>query len=138
MSPAQRLSPFGVTVFTEITELARRHDAINLGQGFPDWDGPEFAKEAAARSMRDGGADQYPPSPGIPQLREAVSDRYGPLLGRSLDPDAEITITSGCTEGLAASFLGLIDPGDELVIIQPFYDSYPVNVALAGARPSFV
>lgn len=138
MSSSQRLAPFGVTIFTEITELAVRHDAINLGQGFPDWDGPDFAKEAAAASMAEGGSDQYPPSPGIPGLRRAVADRYGPLLGRRLDPDGEITITSGCTEGLAASFLGLVDPGDEVVIVQPFYDSYPVNVSLAAARPRYV
>lgn len=138
MSPSQRLAPFGVTIFSEITELAVRHDAINLGQGFPDWDGPDYAKEAAARSMAEGGSDQYPPSPGIPALRRAVADRYGPLLGRRLDPDGEITITSGCTEGLAASFLGLVDPDDEVVIVQPFYDSYPVNVSLAAARPRYV
>lgn len=135
---AQRLAPFGVTIFTEMTALAAEHGAINLGQGFPDWDGPEFVKEAAARSMAEGGRDQYPPSSGIPELRTAVAERYGPLLGRSLDPATEITITSGCTEGLAASFLGLVDPGDEVVIIEPYYDSYPVNVSLAGAVPRFV
>jgi L-glutamine---4-(methylsulfanyl)-2-oxobutanoate aminotransferase len=138
MSVSDRLAPFGVTIFTEMTRLALEHDAINLGQGFPNWDGAAFVKEAAARSMADGGNDQYPPSPGIPELRAAIARRYGPLLGRSLDAETEITVTCGCTEALAASFLGLIDPGDEVVIIEPYYDAYPVNVALAGATPRYV
>lgn len=138
MRVARRLEPFGVTVFTEITALAGEHGAINLGQGFPDWDGPEFAKQAAIASIREGGADQYPPSPGIPALRRALADRYGPLLGRDLDPDDEITVTSGCTEGLAASFLGLLDPGDEVILIEPYYDSYPVGMALSGATPRYL
>jgi aspartate/methionine/tyrosine aminotransferase len=129
---ARRLRPFGVTVFSEITALAERHGAINLGQGFPNWDGPDFIKQAAARSL-EGGRDQYPPSPGIPALRAAIAARYGPLLGRSLDPDTEVTVTAGCTEALAAGFLGLIDPGDEVILIEPFYDAYPVDAALAGA-----
>ena len=138
MRIARCLQPFGVTVFTEITALAGEYGAVNLGQGFPDWDGPEFAKQAAIASMDAGGADQYPPSPGIPALRRALADRYGPLLGRDLDPDDEITVTSGCTEGLAASFLGLIDPGDEVILIEPYYDSYPVGMALSGARPRYL
>lgn len=135
MPVSDRLAPFGVTVFTEMTQLALEHDAINLGQGFPNWDGAGFVKEAAARSMAEGGHDQYPPSPGIPSLRDAIARRYGDLLGRELDPGNEITVTCGCTEALAASFLGLLDPGDEVVIIEPFYDAYPVNAALAGAIP---
>ncbi len=132
MPVARRLAPFGVTIFTEITNLAQQHGAINLGQGFPNWDGPDFIKQAAARSL-EGGRDQYPASPGIPELRNAIADRYGPLLGRELDPETEITITTGCTEALAATFLGLIDPGDEVVLIEPFFDAYPVDAALAGA-----
>ena len=138
MSVARRLAPFGVTIFTEMTQLAIEHDAINLGQGFPNWDGADFVKEAAARSMAEGGHDQYPPSPGIPQLRAAIADRYGPLLGRGLDPDSEITVTCGCTEALAASFLGLVDPGDEVIVIEPFYDAYPVYIAMSGATARFV
>lgn len=137
MPVAKRLEPFGVTIFTEMSELARARGAINLGQGFPNWDGPDFVKEAAAASMR-GGADQYPPMPGIPELRQAIAAHYGPLLGRDLDPASEITVTSGCTEALAATFLGLIDPGDGVILIEPFYDSYPVNVALAAATPRYV
>ncbi|HEX6947801.1 MAG TPA: methionine aminotransferase [Acidimicrobiia bacterium] len=138
MSVSARLQPFGVTIFTEMTALAQAHGAINLGQGFPDWDGPDFVKTAAAESMTHGGSDQYPPMSGIPQLRQAVAERYGPLLGRDLDPDAEVSITCGCTEAICASLLGLVDPGDEVVIVNPYYDSYPVGVALAGAVPRHV
>lgn len=138
MPVSNRLAPFGVTIFTEMTELAIEHDAINLGQGFPNWDGADFVKEAAARSMGEGGHDQYPPSPGIPELRQAIADRYDSLLGREIDPSTEVTVTCGCTEALAASFLGLIDPGDEVVLIEPFYDAYPVHVALAGAKARYV
>jgi len=138
VTTADRLAPFGVTIFSEMTALALEHDAINLGQGFPNWEGAGFVKEAAARSMIGGDADQYPPSPGIPGLRQVIADRYGPLLGRDLDPGAEVTVTCGCTEALAASFLGLVNPGEEVVLIEPFYDAYPVYVAMAGAVPRFV
>lgn len=138
MEISDRLASFGVTIFTEMTELAHEHDAINLGQGFPNWDGADFVKRAAVAAIESGGHDQYPPSPGIPGLRRAVADHYGPLLQRELSPVTEITITCGCTEGLAAAFLGLVDPGDEVVLIEPFYDAYPVNVALAGAVARYV
>jgi aspartate/methionine/tyrosine aminotransferase len=138
MAVADRLTPFGVTIFTEMTTLAVEHDAINLGQGFPNWPGVGFVKEAASRSMISGDHDQYPPSPGIPRLRQAIADRYSPLFGRDLDPGSEITVTCGCTEALAASFLGLFNPGDEVILIEPFYDSYPVDAALAGAVPKYV
>ena len=118
--------------------MAIDHGAINLGQGFPNWDGADFVKAAAASSMAEGGNDQYPPSPGIAPLREAIAQRYGPLLDRDLNPDSEITVTCGCTEALAASFLGLVNPGNEVVIIEPYYDAYPVDVALAGATPRYV
>jgi len=138
MTISRRLQPFGVTIFTEMTTLARDHGAINLGQGFPDWEGAAFAKEAAAVSMKQGEADQYPPSAGIPELRAAVASRYTGLLGRSVDPDNEVTVTCGCTEALTACFLGLIDPRDEIVVIEPYYDSYPVGIAMAGAIPRYV
>jgi aspartate/methionine/tyrosine aminotransferase len=138
LAVSDRLAPFGVTIFSEMTALAAEYGAINLGQGFPNWDGADFIKEAATRSMTEGGNDQYPPSPGIPELREAIARRYGPLLGRDLDPGAEITVTCGCTEALTAAFLGLINPGDEVVLIEPYYDSYPVHVAITGAVPKYV
>jgi aspartate/methionine/tyrosine aminotransferase len=138
MAVSDRLAPFGVTIFSEMSALALALDAINLGQGFPNWDGAGFVKEAAARSLAEGGHDQYPPSQGVLALREAIAARYGPLLGRSLDPAGEVTVTCGCTEALAASFLGLIDPGDEVVLIEPFYDAYPVFVSMTGAVPRFL
>jgi aspartate/methionine/tyrosine aminotransferase len=138
MSTADRLAPFGVTIFTEMTALAVEHGAINLGQGFPNWAGAGFVKEAAIRSMAGAEHDQYPPSPGVPALRQAIAAKYGPLLGRELDPAVEVTVTSGCTEALAASFLGLVNPGDEVVLIEPYYDSYPACAAMAGAIPRFV
>jgi L-glutamine---4-(methylsulfanyl)-2-oxobutanoate aminotransferase len=138
MSVSKRLQPYGVTIFTEMTALATAHSAINLGQGFPDWEGASFAKRAAAASLERGDADQYPPSSGIPELRRSIAERYEGLLGWPVDPDTEVTVTCGCTEGLAASMLGLVDPGDEVVIIEPYYDSYPVDVSLAGAIPRHV
>jgi aspartate/methionine/tyrosine aminotransferase len=138
MTVAGRLAPFGVTIFSEMSALALELDAINLGQGFPNWDGAGFVKDAAARSLAEGGHDQYPPSQGVLALREAIAARYGPLLGRELDPAGEVTVTCGCTEALAASFLGLIDPGDEVILIEPFYDAYPVFVSMTGAVPRFL
>ena len=128
---AARLQPFGVTIFTEMSALAAEVGAINLGQGFPNWDGADLAKQAAIASMASGN-DQYPPSNGIPELRRAIARRYGPRLGRSIDPDTEVTVTTGCTEALAASMLGLVEPGDEVVVIEPFYDAYPADLALAA------
>jgi len=138
MYVADRLASYGVTIFSEMTALAVEHGAINLGQGFPNWDGADFVKQAAVRSLEEGGNDQYPPSQGIPELRGAIADRYGPLLGRPLDPATEVTITCGCTEALAASFLGLVNPGDEVILIEPFYDAYPVFVSMTGAVPRYL
>lgn len=138
MAVADRLAPFGVTIFSEMTALANEYGAINLGQGFPNWDGSAVAKEAAASSMAEGGHDQYPPSHGVTALRQAIAGRYGPMLGRELDPEREVTVTTGCTEALAAAFLGLVDPGDEVVLIEPYYDAYPVYASMAGAVPRFV
>jgi len=138
VSTSDRLAPFGVTIFTEMSALALEHDAINLGQGFPNWDGADFVKRAATKSLAEGGHDQYPPMPGIPELREAVANRYGLLLGREIDMDTEVTVTTGCTEGLAAAFLGLINPGEEVVLIEPYYDAYPADAAMAGATPRYV
>lgn len=121
-----------------MTALALQHEAVNLGQGFPDWAGPEWVKDAALQSIHSGNADQYPPMPGIPPLREAIADRYQRHLGRPIDPQTEVTVTCGCTEALTATFLGLINPGDEVILIEPYYDSYPAGVAFAGATPKFL
>ena len=137
MSVASRLTAFGQTIFSEITALAAEHGAVNLGQGFPNFDGPEFVKEAAVRAIREG-ANQYAPSAGVAPLATAVAERMSAATGMPIDAEAHVTVTSGCTEALAATFLGLIEPGDEVVLIEPFYDSYPVCAAMASAVPSFV
>ena len=137
METASRWDGFGQTVFTEITELARAHDAINLGQGFPDFDGPEFVKVAAAAAIRSG-ANQYARMFGIPELNRAIAARYEVDTAITVDADTQVTVTSGCTEALAATFLGLVNTGDEVVVIEPFYDSYPACATLAGATARYV
>ena len=134
---ADRLRPFGETVFAEFSRLAIEHDAINLGQGFPSFDGPEFVKEAAIKAIRDG-KGQYAPSPGVPELLQAIAARWQASSGISVDPASNVTVTSGCTEALMATFLGLINPGDEVVLFEPYYDSYRACVSMAGAIPRFV
>ncbi|RMH28046.1 MAG: aminotransferase class I/II-fold pyridoxal phosphate-dependent enzyme [Planctomycetota bacterium] len=134
---AQRLSPFGTTIFTEMTALANRHGAVNLSQGFPDDGGPARAHEAAARAMREG-HNQYAPMPGVAALRRAISAWSAPGLGFEADPDTEITVTSGATEAIAATLIGLVNPGDEVVLFEPYFDSYRAAVAMAGATPRFV
>jgi len=137
MPVSDRLQPFGETIFTTITALANRHQAINLGQGFPNFDGPEFVKAAATAAM-ESGENQYPRSFGVPQLVEAIAARFEADTGLAVDPMAQVTVTSGCTEALAATFLGLLNPGDEVVLIEPTYDAYRPDAALAGAVPRFV
>ena len=132
-----RLRPFGTTIFAEMTALARANDAINLSQGFPDTDGPDALLDAAARALREHD-NQYAPLPGLPSLREAIAGRWAGAGNRLPDPDAEITVTAGCTEAIAATLLGLLEPGDEVILFEPFYDSYRACVALADATPRFV
>lgn len=127
-----RLRPFTSTIFAEMTELAARHDAINLGQGYPDIDGPESMLAAARQAIADG-MNQYPPGAGMAVLREAVAADRNRRYGTDLDPTAEVLITVGATEAISATLLGLVEPGDEVVLIEPFYDSYAAAVALAGA-----
>ncbi len=134
---SQRLARFGSTVFTEISALARKHGAIDLGQGFPGWEGPAFVKAEAARALEHE-SNQYPPSMGIPVLRQAITDRWHKDTAMAIDPDANVTVTSGCTEALAATFLGLFEPGDEVILFEPYYDAYPVGCSLSGAIPRFV
>jgi len=134
---ADRFSPFGTTIFAEMTRLAIEHEAVNLSQGFPDFDGPEFIKDAAAEAIARG-ANQYARTFGIPPLTGAIADSWADHTGARIDPHRTVTVTSGCTEALMASFLGLINPGDEVVLFEPFYDSYRACVAAAGAVPRFV
>ena len=137
MRVSRRLAPFGATVFTKITRRAVETGAINLGQGFPNFDGPDFVKDAAIEAIR-AGHGQYAPSAGIPELGEAIGAKFSDFTGIAVTPGSNVTVTSGCTEALAASFIGLVDPGDGVILIEPTYDSYPVGVALAGGVPSYV
>ncbi|MGH9036085.1 MAG: aminotransferase class I/II-fold pyridoxal phosphate-dependent enzyme, partial [Acidimicrobiia bacterium] len=128
-----RLAPFTSTIFTEMSALAVRTGAVNLGQGFPDTDGPTEVVEAAVAALRSG-LNQYAPGPGVPELRAAVADHQRRFYGIDLDPDSQVVITFGATEGIASSILGLCEPGDEVIIIEPWYDSYGACIALAGAH----
>lgn len=125
------------TIFERMSGLARQHGAINLGQGFPDDQGPLPVREAAARALIEGG-NQYPPMRGLPELRAAVAGHYERTQGLTLDPDAEVTVTSGATEALAAAFLSLISPDDEVVLFQPLYDAYLPLVRRAGGIPRLI
>ena len=126
-----RLARFGESVFTRISRLAAEHQAVNLGQGFPNFDGPEFVKQAACDAIA-AGHGQYARMQGIVELNRAIAERFAADHGVAVDPEREVTVTSGCTEAIAATMLGLVEPGDEVVLVEPFYDSYPAAVAMAG------
>ncbi|TDE15737.1 pyridoxal phosphate-dependent aminotransferase [Jiangella asiatica] len=128
----ERMRPFTSTIFAEITALATRTGAINLGQGFPDTDGPRLILDAAAAAIHSG-RNQYPPGPGVPALREAVAQHQKRFYGMDVDPESEVLVTAGATEGIAATIMALCEPGDEVVTFDPVYDSYAASVALAGA-----
>jgi N-succinyldiaminopimelate aminotransferase len=132
---AMLLGPDGVpapTVFAEMSALAASTGAVNLGQGFPDEDGPAEVLEAAVRAIRDG-VNQYPPGRGTPDLRSAVAEHQQRWYGLTVDPDREVLVTAGATEALAATLLALVEPGDEVVTFEPFYDAYGALIRLAGA-----
>lgn len=128
----RRLAEFGTTIFAEMSALAVSTGSINLGQGFPDTDGPEEIREAAVRALREGRGNQYPPGPGIPELRTAVAAHQQRRYGLPYDPDTEVLVTAGATEAIAASLLALLEPGDEVVALEPYYDSYAASIAMAG------
>ncbi|MGW2442878.1 pyridoxal phosphate-dependent aminotransferase [Streptomyces sp. NPDC001675] len=130
----RRLAEFGTTIFAEMSALAVATGAINLGQGFPDTDGPEEIREAAVRALRDGRGNQYPPGPGVPELRTAIAAHQLRRYGLAYDPDTEVLVTAGATEAIAASLLALLEPGDEVVALEPYYDSYAASIAMAGGR----
>jgi aspartate/methionine/tyrosine aminotransferase len=136
-SPNALLSATGTTIFTVMSALAARHGAINLGQGFPDTDGPEDVLRAAAAALLDG-RNQYPPMTGVPELRQAVAAANARFYGLTVDPDTEVVVTSGATEAITASLMALLDPGDEVVLIEPLYDTYLPVVRLLGAVPRLV
>ena len=132
-----KLQGFGTTIFAEMSALAIAKGAVNLGQGFPDYEGPAAVLDAAKAAI-DGGLNQYPPGPGIPSLRQAIAEHQQRFYGLGYNPDTEVFVTVGCTEALAASIIGLCDTGDEVVMLEPSYDSYSAVVAMAGAVPKYV
>ncbi len=131
---ADRFSPFGTTIFTEMTQLAMAHGAVNLAQGFPDFDGPEFIKHAAARAIGVGshGQNQYARMFGVPALNAAIAQGFASRTGLNVHPDSEVTVTSGCTEAICAAIMGIVNPGDEVILFEPYYDSYRASIAMAG------
>ncbi len=129
----RRLAGMGTTIFAEMSALATATGSINLGQGFPDTDGPREIAEAAARAVLEGRGNQYPPGPGIPELRTAIAEHQQRFYGLSYDPDTEVLVTAGATEAIAAALLALLEPGDEVIAFEPFYDSYAACIAMAGA-----
>ncbi len=134
---ARALEAFGTSIFTEMTRLALEKGAVNLSQGFPDFEGPRDVVDAAVAALREG-HNQYGRSQGVPALVEAVAAHQARAYGIVLDPMTEVCATAGATEALAAAFIGLLDPGDEVVLFEPFYDQYPAAAAMAGATPRFV
>jgi len=134
---SRRLEGFGTTIFTEMTRLADEHGAINLAQGFPDFDGPDFVKEAAIAAIR-AGRGQYARMTGIPEIHRALSAKYRRDYGLEYAPDSELVVTSGATEAIFAAIQGVCDEGDEVVLFEPYYDSYKASVRMAGAVPRVV
>ncbi len=132
-----RFRDFGTTVFTEMTRLAEAHQAVNLGQGFPNFDGPDFIKEAAIAAIRDG-HNQYSRMYGVPALNRAIANHQKSWYGLDFDPEQEVTVFSGATEALFSSLQALLEPGDEVIAFEPFFDSYPACFAAAGARARYV
>src|SRR4051794_40965889 len=120
---ASRLQGLGTTIFAEMSALALRTGAINLGQGFPDVDGPEAIIDAAAAAMR-AGRNQYAPGWGVPELRTAIADHQKRFYDLDIDADTEVLVTTGATEAIAATLLALVEPGDEVIALEPYYDSY--------------
>jgi len=132
-----KLASFGETIFAEMSALAVRTGAVNLGQGFPDTDGPTEVSDAAIQAIRDG-HNQYPPGIGIADLRHAIAEHQLRFYGVTVDPDTEVLVTAGATEALTASLLALCDDGDEVVVFEPWYDSYGAAIAMAGATKKVV
>jgi N-succinyldiaminopimelate aminotransferase len=123
----------GTTIFAEMSAMAVATQSVNLGQGFPDTDGPAVVAEAAAAAIMAGRGNQYPPGPGVPELRRAISAHQQRFYGLDVNPDTEVLVTAGATEAIAASLLALTEPGDEVIAFEPYYDSYAACIALAGA-----
>jgi aspartate/methionine/tyrosine aminotransferase len=134
---AARVGGFGTSIFAEISALAVQHGAVNLGQGFPDFAGPEWVKRAAVEAIA-ADLNQYPPYLGLPRLRAAIAARWREAGWREVDPASEVTVTSGATEALFGAIMALVNPGDEVVVFEPFYDAYVPDVVMAGGVPRYV
>lgn len=134
---ADRFVPFGASVFAEMTRLANQHKAVNLSQGFPDFDGPDIAKRAAIAAI-EAGHSQYARMTGVPELNRALADAWAARGNGTIDPDAHVTVTSGCSEAIINTLVGILNPGDEVIIFEPYFDFYTAGVAMAGATPRFV
>jgi N-succinyldiaminopimelate aminotransferase len=126
------LAGLGTTIFAEMSELAVATGSVNLGQGFPDTDGPAEIARAAADAILSGRGNQYPPGAGIPELRQAITAHQRRYYGLDIDPDREVLVTAGATEAIAAALLSMVEPGDEVIAFEPYYDSYAACIALAG------
>ncbi len=127
----ERMRGFGTSIFTEMSALAMSHDAVNLGQGFPDNDAPDIVKDVALKAIADG-LNQYPPARGMPVLKDAIAAHQQRFYGIEVDPDSEVLVTVGASEAIAACMLALVEPGDEVLSFDPSYDAYGAAVALAG------
>jgi N-succinyldiaminopimelate aminotransferase len=136
--PAQRVATFGTTIFTEINNLAQQYQALNLGQGKPDFDTPPDIVTHLVEAARAGRYNQYAPGPGTASLRRAVADHAARFYAMDIDADRGVIVTAGATEGIFSAILGLVDAGDEVIVIEPFYDSYVPNIIMANAVPVFV
>lgn len=134
---ARRAQGFGISIFTEISALAVEHGAINLGQGFPDFAGPSWVKQAAAEAIA-GDLNQYAPAAGVPRLKQAIADHWVRNGWRSIEAASEVTVTSGATEALCDAMLALIDPGDEVIVFEPAYDAYGPDITIAGGVARYV
>jgi N-succinyldiaminopimelate aminotransferase len=128
----RRLEGLGTTIFAEMSARAVATGSINLGQGFPDRDGPPQIARAAADAILAGQGNQYPPGPGVPELRHAITEHQRRFYAMAYDPDTEVLVTTGATEAVAATLLALVEPGDEVIAFEPYYDSYAANIAMAG------
>ncbi len=135
---ANRVAGFSTTIFTEINNLAEQHKAVNLGQGRPDFDGPAEIIEAAVRALQSGKSNQYPPGIGIPAFRQAVANHANRFYNLDVDANKGVICTPGATEAVFISVIGLVDPGDEVIVIEPYFDSYVPNITMAGAVPIYV
>ncbi|MRK02607.1 pyridoxal phosphate-dependent aminotransferase [Aeromicrobium sp. S22] len=129
---SSRIAGLGTTIFAEMSVLAARTGAVNLGQGFPDTDGPSEVVERAVEALR-GGRNQYAPGTGVPELRAAIAAHQQRFYGLVVDPDTEVAVTTGATEAIASALLGLVDPGDEVIALEPYYDSYVAMLQMSGA-----